>query len=197
MRREMFLPFAISTGVASPANFQDSSRLIRQQFQHLLSNKVLAFQLREKSIEDSRLFELAEQLRSLANQDSYIVINERFDIALAANLDGVHLPSSGIPTSVVRAAIGMDLILGRSVHTLEELAEAKSGDADYVFVSPVFPTISKESMLTPIGIDGLRKFCYKAGNLPVFALGGVTLENLDSLQKAGAAGYAGISMFCI
>lgn len=152
-------------------------------------------QIREKDLAGQALFELSRAAARLPNpQGTKLFVNGRADIALAAALDGVHLPSDSPSPSEYRRCSGARLLIGVSCHSLEELSEAQEGGADYAFYSPIFESISKPGHGPAGGLDALARAC-AALKIPVLALGGVTAENAHECVAAGAAGVAGISLF--
>ena len=135
-------------------------------------------QLRERGLNDNELLELASQcVKAVINTSCRVLVNDRFDIALAACAHGVHLPSDGIPSSRLRAYAPKDFIIGRSVHSEEEAKEADSnGGVDYLLCGTIYPSQSK----------------------PGVAAAGISLvskENIKELAANGASGFAGISIF--
>jgi thiamine-phosphate diphosphorylase len=145
-------------------------------------------QIREKDLDARALYHLACQIRDSASGTSTkILINDRLDIALAANLDGVHLPSNGLPAARIRPFVR---VLGCSTHTLDEALQAERDGADFVIFGPVFETPGK----TPVGVDALRQVA-TAVRIPVLAIGGITFENIPNVTEAGAAGMAAIRLF--
>lgn len=152
-------------------------------------------QLREKDLCDGPLLRLARAVRAAlpAAGGMCLLVNGRADVALAAGAHGVHLPSAGLPVGPLRHRFGPGLLLGRSTHRLEEVEEAAAAGADYVTFGPVYATPSKARYGPPPGLDALRRAC--SVGLPVYALGGVTLERLAAVAAAGAAGAAGIRIF--
>lgn len=145
-------------------------------------------QVREKDLEARALYDLVCRIRdAAAGTSTKILVNDRLDVALAANVDGVHLPSNGLPTARVRPLVR---VLGRSTHTLEEALQAEQDGADFVIFGPVFETPGK----TPVGLEALRKVA-AAVRIPVLAIGGITPENTSLVIEAGAAGVAAIRRF--
>ncbi len=145
-------------------------------------------QVREKDLEARALFELVCHVRdAAAGSATKILVNDRVDVALAAGIDGVHLPGSGVPTTRVRPLVKT---LGRSVHTLDEALQAERDGADYVIFGPIFETPGKK----PVGL-GVLGSVTSAVKIPVLAIGGITLENANDVMSAGAAGIAAIRMF--
>lgn len=136
------------------------------------------------------LFELTKQCIALHPR---VLVNDRFDVALAAGAAGVHVTSQSISTSEVRRICGDEFIIGVSTHSLDEVLVARDEGADFVVFGPVFDTASKRSYGPAQGLAALAKVC-EVG-LPVIALGGVALENVEACFRAGASGVAGIGMF--
>lgn len=151
-------------------------------------------QIREKGLPDATLLTAALTASSQAvSTPSHILLNDRFDIALAARAAGVHLPVRGLPLAGVRRQCP-GLLIGVSTHNLDELRRGADEGADFAVFGPVFPPLSKSSSATPTGLEGLTD-AVRAVNIPVLALGGITLARAPSCLQAGAAGLAGISLF--
>lgn len=149
-----------------------------------------AVQIREKDLDDRALFGLARLARAALPPRTRLLVNGRIDVALAAGADGVHLPADGVPTAALRARFGPGVLIGRSTHRVEEVERARDEGADYVTFGPVYATPGKGA---PAGLGELARAA--AAGLPVYALGGVTLERLGELAAAGASGVAAIRMF--
>ncbi len=155
-----------------------------------------AVQLREKDLADRALYDLARQARGLLPPPVRLLVNGRLDLALAAGADGAHLPADGVPLAALRERFGPGVLLGRSTHRPEEVEQARRDGADYVTFGPVYPTPGKERYGPPAGLDGLHGLSRAAAaGVPVYALGGVTIQRLGEVAAAGAAGAAGIRMF--
>jgi thiamine-phosphate pyrophosphorylase len=149
-----------------------------------------AVQIREKDLDDRALHELARLAREILPPSTRLLVNGRLDVALAAGADGVHLPADGVPIAPLRARFGPGVLIGRSTHTVAEVERARDEGADYVTFGPVWETPGKEG---PAGTAGLARAA--AAGLPVYALGGVTLDRFGELAAAGAAGAAAIRLF--
>jgi thiamine-phosphate pyrophosphorylase len=149
-----------------------------------------AVQLREKDLDDRALYDLTRLARAALPPATRLLVNSRLDVALAAGADGVHLPSDGVPVAALRARFGPELLIGRSTHTLAEVERARDEGADYATFGPVWTTPAKGA---PAGIAELARVA--AAGLPVYALGGVTLERFVEAAAAGAAGIAAIRLF--
>jgi len=152
-----------------------------------------ACQIREKDLSDRALLDLALRARAILPAQVDLLINGRIDVALAAGADGVHLPGDGLPIPPLRARFGREISIGRSTHALAEVERARDEGADYATFGPVYETPSKAAFGPPLGLEAFRRAA-RLG-LPLFALGGVTLEHLAELAAAGAAGIAGIRIF--
>jgi len=158
-----------------------------------LDGGVRAVQLREKDLSCGELFRLAERMRSLtAGYGALLLINDRADVAKAVGADGVHLGVLSLPPPEARRLLGAESLIGCSAHNREELREAEAGGADFVTYGPVFQTPSKAPYGPPVDIPSLSDACRIAA-VPVFALGGIRIINVDEVIRAGSFGVALIS----
>lgn len=121
-----------------------------------------------------------------------LIINDRVDIALACEADGVHLGQDDLPLPCARKILGKSRLIGISINTPEEAREAEKEGADYVGVGPVFATSSKKDLEPFLGLDGLQKIRAIA-RIPILAIGGITVGNAADVISAGADGVAVIS----
>ena len=156
-------------------------------------------QIREKDLETRALVELARfAVAETRAAGARVLINDRMDVALAANAGGVHLGEKSLPLAAVvewrRSAGRQDFWIGVSCHSLEYARAAERGGADYVFFGPVYATPSKASYGEPQGVEKLREVCASVG-IPVLAIGGVDRNNIAECTAAGAAGIAAIRMY--
>jgi thiamine-phosphate pyrophosphorylase len=156
-------------------------------------------QIREKELDSRSLVELARFAIAETRENSVrVLVNDRLDVALAANAAGVHLGEKSLPIEVVaewrRSTRRLDFLVGVSCHSLESARAAERGGADYIFFGPVFATPSKAAFGAPQGTERLREVCASVG-IPVLAIGGVNAENARECIAAGAAGIAAIRLF--
>jgi thiamine-phosphate pyrophosphorylase len=156
-------------------------------------------QIREKDLEARALVELVRfAVAETRGTSALVFVNDRLDVALAANAEGVHLGEKSLPLEVVtewrRSAGRLDFRIGVSCHSLESARAAERGGADYIFFGPVFATPSKAAFGAPQGIERLCEICASV-KIPVLAIGGVNLENARACVAAGAAGIAAIRLF--
>jgi len=156
--------------------------------------QVSLVQLREKSLTARVLFDLVVRAVELsAGSATRLLVNDRFDIALAGGADGVQLTSRSIPADIVRKTCGDSFLIGVSTHSLDE-ARMVQDSADFVLFGPVFETESKRSFGEPQGVGRLQDVTSELNGLPVIAIGGVSKENAQQCLVAGAAGIAAIGM---
>lgn len=148
-------------------------------------------QLREKQMPADQLLALARRLKTATRGKALLIINDRVDVALAVEADGVQLPENGLPTRVVRGLIGKYAVLGRSVHDVDTAHQASRDGAEFVIAGTIYKSPSKPDA-KPAGTNLIVEIT-KDSSLPVLAIGGVTAEKVPELVKAGAAGVAVIS----
>ena len=154
---------------------------------------VTMVQLREKDISTREFIELAQALKSvLMRMRVPFIINDRVDVALAVDADGVHIGQSDMPYDIARRMLGSDKIIGLSVENFAEIEEANRLDVDYIGVSPVFATPTKTDTAMPFGLDGLREAVRRSLH-PSVAIGGINISNFRSVLSTGTNGIAVVS----
>lgn len=153
-------------------------------------------QLRDKHASDEQMIAQAKRLKAmLAGSGVPLIINDRLNVALASQADGLHVGQSDTAVQEARHALGQDAIIGLSINTLAHLQSAPVTLLDYVGLGPVFATGSKQDHAQPIGFDGLAQLA-QACPLPSVAIGGLKAEHLAQVKAAGADGMAVISAIC-
>ena len=158
-----------------------------------INGGVKIMQYREKELDTKALLEEAKELLRLTKEnDVLLIINDRIDIALAADADGVHLGQDDVPYEEARRLLGKDKIIGMTVHNVEEAEIAEKKGADYLGVSPIFETKTKTDAGPAAGLKLIKEVKAKV-NIPLVAIGGINYENLESVMKAGADSVAVIS----
>lgn len=158
-----------------------------------LQGGVRAVQLREKDLSSRDLYDLSLELRRLTRlYNARLLINDRIDIALAVDADGVHLPENSIPADQARKLLTPSKLIGVSCHNLTGAQTAQENGADFITFGPVFHTPSKGVYGEPVGLDKLSEAALNL-SLPVFALGGVKTGNIPEVIACGAYGVAMIS----
>lgn len=124
-----------------------------------------------------------------------LIINDRVDVALAVQADGVHLGQTDMPASLARKLIGPDMILGLSVENEEQLKEAQNLPVDYLGISAIFATPTKTNIIKEWGIEGLTK-AVKESKLPLVAIGGINETNINQIANTKVDGIALVSAIC-
>lgn len=151
------------------------------------------FQYRDKTSPAVEMYRQALQLRrAAADAGALLLINDRCDLALAVDADGVHLGQEDLPPSHARRVLGSGKIIGVSTHGAAQVREAAESGADYLGFGPIFPTATKPRHEPVVGIEGLRRVRPLTG-LPIFAIGGLTLDTVEAVIGAGANGVAVVS----
>lgn len=146
----------------------------------------VAIHIRGRGLEGTTLANAAEEVMAAA-PSAQLLINDRADVAKAVDAAGVHLPEAGLPTSAARTFLGETRWIGRSVHNPVDVPAALETGADYLFLGPIWPTASHPGTpgLGPQVLKEMRKG-------PVFAIGGVTPDNVGAAREAGAYGVAAV-----
>ncbi len=154
---------------------------------------VTCVQLREKTCSTREFIAEALAIRDFLNARGIaLIINDRVDIAQAVGADGVHLGQSDMPLDIARSLVGDSMLVGISVESLEEAVQAEAGGADYLGVSPIYPTPTKTDTAPPLGLQGLRAI-RRAVNLPLVGIGGLNQQNAAPVIQYGADGIAVVS----
>ncbi|MEO0129187.1 MAG: thiamine phosphate synthase [candidate division WOR-3 bacterium] len=163
-----------------------------EMLQTLQNNGVTMIQLRIRNLPDKKFYYYGEKIKKLiTNPELKFIINNRIDIALAVNADGVHLGQEDLPLRSAREILGEKFIIGISAHNLKEALRAWNNGADYLGVGAVFPTKTKQNARV-CGLDLIRKIKNKV-NIPVIAIGGINNKNYKKVLKTGADGIAIVS----
>jgi len=150
-------------------------------------------QLREKTASYEEFCEIGIAVRTLLKAKKIpLIINDRIDVALAIQADGVHLGQSDAHVNKARELLGEHTIIGLSLNTLEDIEKTKELPIDYVAASPVFSSRTKKDCGSPFGINSLKKLC-ALSPYPVVGIGGIHLDNVDEVMSCGTMGVAVVS----
>ncbi len=172
---------------------QTSGRPLLTLLREALAAGLRAVQLREKDLPTRALLELAREVRALTREyGAKLLINDRLDIVMAVEADGVHLRADSLPVSVTRRLLGPDRLIGVSVHSATEALRVESEGADFALLGPVYETPSKLAYGAPLGLGPIEEAARRC-RAPVFAIGGITAARLGEVRRAGAQGVAVIS----
>lgn len=172
---------------------QTQSRDLLWVLEQALEGGAEAVQLREKDLGGRDLFHLAEKVKRLCEKHgASLLINDRIDVALAVDAEGVHLAGNSMPAEATRRLVGSEKLIGVSTHSLMEAEAAALAGADFIVFGPIYLTPSKAPYGEPQGIEALKKVVEKV-SLPVYAIGGIKPENIAEVKAAGVRGVALIS----
>lgn len=172
---------------------QTGERDLLWVLEEALEGGVRAVQLREKDLNGRALYHLAEKVKALcARYRARLLVNDRVDVALAIDADGVQLGVASMPVDVARELIGEEKMIGASTHSLGEAQEAERMGADFILFGPVYFTPSKASYGKPQGAARLKELVANV-SLPVYAIGGIKAEQVAAVKETGARGVALIS----
>lgn len=150
-------------------------------------------QLRGKGLSSKELLKQAREIRKLTREARAIfIVNDRADIAILSDADGVHLGQDDLPIAEARKIMGEGKVIGISTHNLEQAIKAEQEGADYIAFGPIFGTTTKADTEDAKGLEALREV-RKNINIPVVSIGGINLDNMKSVLDAGADGVAVIS----
>lgn len=149
----------------------------------------VALHIRSRTLGGRELFQFALLTQeSTAHTGTAVLVNDRADVARAAQLDGLHLPASGLPVAAARKVLGLDRLIGCSTHSVAEAHAARDAGADYVFLGPIWRTPSHPNQ-APLGPEIISQI----EGIPVIAIGGVTPRLVAAAVEAGAYGVAAIT----
>ena len=169
---------------------QTGGRSLRAVLEQSVKAGAPAIQLRERDAPTRELLALAREIHAVATPGAVpLIINDRIDVVLALNLEGVHLRANSLPVPEARRLLGPRRLIGISTHAVGEVRRAGQDGADYVVFGPIFQTPSKQAFGKPLGLDALAEAC-RQSSVPVFAIGGITSERVWDVRRAGAHGAA-------
>lgn len=152
---------------------------------------VKIIQYRNKKANTRQMQREAKELKKIC-KNAIFIVNDRIDIALAVNADGVHLGKDDMPYEIARKLLGKDKIIGLTVHNLDEAIEAEKKGANYLGASPIFSTATKSDAGKPAGVSLIREI-KQVCKIPIAAIGGINPENAESVVAAGADALCAIS----
>ena len=149
-------------------------------------------QYREKDKNTKAMIQEATKIKDLCNDKATFIVNDRVDVALAVNADGVHLGQDDMPINYVKKIFGKNKIIGLTVHDINEAVLAEELGADYVGLAPIFETYTKKNSITPCGVEMIKNVRKKI-NIPIIAVGGIKIDNVKEVLKNGADGIVAVS----
>lgn len=159
-----------------------------------LKAKVKLIQFRDKTFDTAGFYKNALLLRRLLKHKALYIINDRLDIAQAVQADGVHLGQDDLPVKAARAIFGPHRIIGKSCHSLKQAIQAEREGVDYISIGPIFKTPTKPGY-RPTGAKLLKETCQRL-KIPVVAIGGINVDNIELVRNAGARLIAVVRAIC-
>ncbi|XJS11332.1 thiamine phosphate synthase [Aerococcaceae bacterium WGS1372] len=170
-------------------NFNEEEFL--QRVEQAIQAGVTLVQYRDKDVSTNEAYQLALKIQKITNRyDVPLIINDRLDICLAIDADGIHIGDDELPVHVVRKLLGPDKIIGVSAKTVERSNEAENEGADYLGVGAIFPTNTKDSDVIPLSL--LEEITHEV-SIPVVAIGGLKLNNVEFLSGINIEGISLVS----
>ncbi|WP_420149428.1 thiamine phosphate synthase [Spirosoma sp.] len=153
-------------------------------------------QLREKTLSTRAFVELGTTLKQITQaHGAKLIINDRVDVALAIDADGVHVGQDDMPYQLVRSLIGPDKIVGLSINSVAELQTFIADEVDYIGIATIFSTDTKADTSSLLGLAGLQEICHCV-EIPTFAIGGIKAHNIQQVMQTGVSGAAVVSAIC-
>lgn len=163
-----------------------------KSLEEAIQGGVTLIQLREKDVTSLEFYELAIKVKKLTSKHNIpLIINDRLDIALAVDAEGVHVGQNDMPANIARNILGEDKIIGVSTATLEEAKKAVEDGADYIGVGAIFPTNTKDNTRS-VTLDQLKNIKDNI-SIPVVGIGGINETNIESVKSTGIDGVAVVS----
>ena len=171
-------------------------RSLEEVVSEAVKGGVTVVQLREKDASTGEFIELARRLMKLLKPLRIpLIINDRVDVALAVDADGVHIGQSDMSYEDARRLLGPDKIIGLSVENFKDIEAANALDVDYIGISPVYGTPTKTDTAEPFGLEGLHKAVQMSAH-PTVAIGGMNASTIAEVMAAGTDGVAVVSAIC-
>ncbi len=182
--------YLITEGKLTAENFNADKKRVLEIIESAVENRISLIQIREKKLSAKLLFRLTiEAAQITRNSQTKLLVNDRADIALTANADGVHLTETSVSAEIIRKNFPENFIIGVSTHSIEKAKNAKTQNADFITFSPIFDSPGKSA---PTGSENLKTVCEQLNPFPVIALGGIDETNYKSVLETGANGFAAI-----
>lgn len=171
-------------------------RTLEEVVSEAVAGGVTIVQLREKDAPTGEFVQLAMRLKEMLRPFGVpLIINDRVDVALAVDAEGVHIGQSDMPYEIARKLLGPDKIIGLSVESMDDVLRANELDVDYIGISPVYGTPTKTDTAEPFGLEGLRKAVAMSVH-PTVAIGGMNASTIGEVISSGVDGVAVVSAIC-
>jgi thiamine-phosphate pyrophosphorylase len=179
--------------LAGDVPFETARRCLLRQVEAAVAAQIDCIIVRERDLEARDLTDCTRAIVAMTRETSTrVVVNDRVDVALASGADGVHLRGDSMAPDVVRRMTPKQFLIGRSVHSAPEAASVAG--VDYLIAGTVWTSASKHADHQLLGLDGFSSIV-RAARVPVLAIGGVTVDRIAAIARAGGAGIAAIGLF--
>ncbi|MBK5721169.1 thiamine phosphate synthase [Dysgonomonas sp. Marseille-P4677] len=186
------IPFDLSLYLVTDRSLS-LGRPLEDVVEEAVKGGVTMVQLREKDCSTKDFYDLAVRLKACLKQYNIpLIINDRLDIALACDAEGLHIGQSDMPYTIARKLLGKDKIIGLSVESISDAIDANKLDVDYIGISPVFSTSTKTDTALAFGLDGVRQIS-QISEHPSVGIGGINIKNAKDIILAGADGLSVVS----
>jgi len=170
-----------------------TKKTVIEDVKSAIKGGVKIVQYREKNADTKQMIEEAKEIKEICKKSNALfLINDRIDVVLAIDADGVHLGQEDMPYEYARKLLGNDKIIGLSAHSLKEALQNQEAGADYTSIGPIYYTTTKKDAKAPIGLEPIRELKDKL-KIPFVAIGGINETNIDDVLTAGAKNIAIIS----
>ncbi len=191
----MRIPFSLHLYLVTDRDLS-LGRPLRDVVEKAIKGGVSMVQLREKSASTREFIREALEIQPLLRQHRIpLIINDRVDVAIAIDADGVHLGQSDMHWKMARKLLGPDKIIGLSIEKKEQLQEANEADIDYIGISPVFTTPTKKELEKGLGLEETAEIVKKSKH-PSVAIGGINISNIADVLSTGTNGVSVVSAIC-
>lgn len=188
MKRTEWLKKALKVYVI-PDREAGAPRSLEEQTEMAIEGGATMIQLRDKKMTGSELYSTAKKMAAICRSRGVpLIVNDRFDVALAAGADGVHLGAEDLPVHIVKQLVPDGFIIGATAHSPEEGVRALAEGAEYIGVGAAFPSGTKKGAFV-LGVDGIRSVL-SVVSIPSVAIGGITAENAPEVLASGVDGVA-------
>lgn len=191
-KKDIFLEALKKTGLYVITDIKMAGKSIDLITKECLEAGARVIQLRAKELSDKDFYWQAKESKKIKTNSSIFIINDRIDIAYLLEMEGIHLGQDDLPITEARKLLGKECIIGKSTHNEIQFMKALQEEVDYIAIGPIFPTKTKISYNTPLGLNFLKK-TRNLTDKPIIAIGGINLERAKEIWSIGIDAVAVVS----